>query len=204
MAMMLATLGAGTADASYCGVLRFPCCRPASCCPTACGQCCTVMKTCQETVYEEYEVTAYKTVYEEVIEKKTVPAVKYVEQTAYRYRKCAIAEPQPCEGCASGAAPQSCAPAAASAPAETCGPAQTCGPAPCSAAPVECIRKVPYTALVPVEYQKVIERPRVVAKQVPYTIVCCKPKIVYKQVPVQVCCPMPCCEKPTCAQGGCR
>ena len=192
VAAMLAMIGVSTADACYCGVLRFPCCRPASCCPTACGQCCTVMKTCQETVYEEYEVTAYKTVYEEVIDKKTVPAVRYEEQTAYRYRKCAIAEPQPCEGCASCAAPQSCA------------PAESCGPAPCCAAPVECIRKVPYTALVPVEYEKVIERPRVVAKQVPYTIICCKPKVVYKQVPVRVCCPMPCCERPTCcASGGC-
>ena len=50
------------------------CCKP--CCQPCCQQC-TVMKTCQEVVYEYKEMTAYKVVYEDVEDKVKVPCVEY-------------------------------------------------------------------------------------------------------------------------------
>ena len=75
--------------------------------PAAVQQCCTVMKTCQEVVYEEQEQTFYKTVYEDVVEQKTVPCVKYVEETQYHCVPCTVMQPRP--------------------PA-VCGPVKPCGP----------------------------------------------------------------------------
>ena len=185
IAVVLLTIEVGTAEAGYCGAARYHSCRRSECRPTCC-QCYTVMKTCKETIYEEYEVTQYKTVYEEVIDKTTVTAVKYVPQTAYRCVPCTIMQPQPCGSC------------------DCCQPAQTCEPAACcKMVPVKCLRKVPYTTFNPVEYEKVIEKPRIVTKQVPYTVICCKPTVVCKQVPVKVCCPVPCCPAPCCEKPNC-
>ena len=142
------------------------------------------MKTCREVVYEEVQQTCYKTVYEEVVEKVPVDAVKYVKGTAYRCAPCTVMQPCP---------PQTCGPA------QTCAPAACSQPAPCSdMAPVQVLRKVSYPTAIPQHYQKMEERKRVVAKQVPYTITVCVPKVVYKQVPVTICCPVPsCCAMPS-------
>ncbi len=174
-----------TAQAGFCcGASRYRVAHGACCggCGTCCQQrCYTVMRTCQEVVYEAHETTAYKTVFEEVIEKKPVEAVKYVEETQLQMRSTTILQPcpaKPCCGCQS---------------AKPCAPAQTCGEAqPCMAA-VPCLQKLPVPVLRPVTYQKIEETPRVVIKQVPYPVTCYTAKVVCKQVPVTVCCPVPCC-----------
>ena len=183
--VLLATLSAiegAVAQACYCGATRYCCCKR-TCCQM---QCCTVMKMCKEIVYEDKPCTQYRTVFEEVVEKVPVDAVKYVEETAYRCAPCTIYQPkQPATG--------PCAPAACASP---CTCAET--------TPTQVLRKVPYTVMRPVSYQKMEERKRVVSKQVPYTITLCVPKEVYREVPVTVCCPVPCCRtcKP-CAPTGC-
>jgi hypothetical protein len=181
----LLAVGVSTADACYCGANRCrirhcACrCQAATCCQM---QCFTVMKTCQEVTYEERQCTQYKTVYEEVIDKRVVDAVKYVEDTEYRCVPCTICQPRQ---------PAICEPA------KTCAPAASCESTCCEK--VQVLRKAPITVYRPVTYQKVEETPRVVTKQVPYTITLCEPKVVYKQVPVTICCPVPCCCKPSCA-----
>jgi hypothetical protein len=173
----------GTAEACYCGITRLRC--PRVCCqPTCQMQYCTVMTTCQKVVYEEKECTFYKTVFEDVVDKKTVPATKFVEDTAYRCAPFTGYVPKPAAACES--AKPACAPA-------------TCG-APCNEMmSVQCLRKVPYTTFREEAAEKVEEVPRVVEKQVPYTVICCIPKTICVQVPVTVCCPVPCCAKPPCA-----
>jgi hypothetical protein len=186
--MFLACGVGSVADACYCGAARQRACRPDKCCTVAASCCapqtCTVMVTRREVVYEEVQQTCYKTVYEEVVEKVTVDAVRYVEGTAYRCAPCTVMQPCP---------PQACAPAKSCESA--CSPPSSC----CDMVPVQVLRKVPYTTARPESYQKVEARPRVVVKQVPYTITVCVPKVVYRQVPVTVCCPVPdCCAKPSC------
>ena len=162
------------ASASYCGAGRIHCCRCCTCC--CCMQCCTVMKTCQEVVYEEQEQTFYKTVYEDVVEEKKVPCVKYVEETQYHCVPCTVMQPRP---------PAICAPV------KPCGPCATE-----EMCPVQICRKVPYTVYRAVCAEQPVKVSRVVAKQVPYTLTICIPRVVTRQVPVQVCCPVPCCCKP--------
>jgi hypothetical protein len=188
VAAMLWIFGIATANACQCGVARL-CCRRACCCPVTCQmQTFTVMKTCQKTVYEEKECTFYKTVYEQVVDKKTVPVTKYVEDTAYRCAPFTGMVPKPAAACEPAKPP--------------CAPAQ-CG-APCNEMmPVQCLRKVPYTTFKEVAAEKVEEAPRIVEKQVPYTVVCCIPKTVCVQVPVTICCPVPCCTKPCAPAKGC-
>lgn len=189
LAIVVLLIAEGTASAGYCGVLSYrcgkrACCRQATC--TCCRQeCHTVMKTCKEVIYEPKEVTAYKTVYEEVIDEKTVDVVKYVEEIRHRYAPTTIMQWKESE---------CCRPAPSCAPVKSCAPVESCQ----QLVPVQCIQKVPYTALVPVTEQKVEKVPRIVIKQVPYQVTCYCPKVVYKQVPVKVCCPVPCCCKPKC------
>jgi len=140
------------------------------------------MKTCCETVYTEEERTFYKTVYEDVVDKVPVDAVRYVEEIQYRCQPCTIWQPRP---------PEACGPIKACAPASCCAPSS-----PCEMVATQVLRKVPYTTYRPEHFQKIEERPRVVSKQVPYTITVCVPKVIYKQIPVTVCCPVPCCGRP--------
>jgi hypothetical protein len=157
VASVLYLLGAVTANACHCGTARHCCCPP---------PCCTATPECQDVAYEEKQITCYKTVYEEVMEKVVVDAVKYVEDTEYRDVVCTV-----CQPCASN----------------PCEQVKTCAPATCApTTQVQCIRKAPYTVCRPVHYQKTVERPRVVVKQVPYTITCRIPK---PAVPVDVCAP---------------
>jgi hypothetical protein len=188
LAAVLWLAGIGAADACCCGVARH-CCRKVCCSPCQ-MQTFTVMKTCAKTVYEEKECTFYKTVYEQVVDKKSVPTTKFVEDTAYRCAPFTGFVPKPAAACEPAKPP--------------CAPAQ-CG-APCNEMmPVQCLRKVPYTTFKEVAAEKMEEVPRVVEKQVPYTVVCCIPKIVYEQVPVTICCPVPCCTKSPCAPAnGCH
>jgi hypothetical protein len=177
------------ADACYCGAARHRLCRQVQCCTAAapCGeqQCYTIMRTCQVVVYDEVQQTCYKTVYEEVKEKVTVEGVKYVEGIDYHCVPCTIMQPRP---------PQACGPAAC--PPAACSQPSSC----CDMVPVQVLRKVPYTTVRPEKFQKIEERPRVVVKQVPYTITVCVPKVVCQQVPVTICCPIPpCCAKPSCS-----
>jgi hypothetical protein len=71
------------ATACYCGVGRYARCVSVCCTPVA-QQCYTVMKTCQEVVYQQKQYTCYRTCYEPVCEEKTVTAVRYVPETKYR------------------------------------------------------------------------------------------------------------------------
>ena len=67
LAVAMAVASVREADAGWCGAACFNRC--GSCCSAVdyCGcrqQCCTVMKTCKEVVYEKQDYTCYKTVYE--------------------------------------------------------------------------------------------------------------------------------------------
>jgi hypothetical protein len=178
-ATMLGFIDVNSADAGYLGACRYRGCDcRCSTCPDDCQQhSCVVMKLCPEVVYEEHQCTAYKTEYVDVVDKKEVPAVKYVEEVQYELRPTTIWQPQQCE-CSS------CAP-----PAGACEAAQ-----PPKLVPVQCVQKVPNTVLKPVKYQKTEETSHVEIRQVPYTVTCYTSKVVYKEVPVTVCCPTPCCK----------
>ena len=68
-------LGQNRAYGGDCGGAAANCgCNSKPSCPQCC---CTVMQTCQETVYEYKEMTAYKVVYEDVEDKAMVPCVEY-------------------------------------------------------------------------------------------------------------------------------
>lgn len=173
IALVAVAIGVIAADQACLGGCRDQCAKK----PCACGRdkpccppCCAPTQPCQQ--YEEKEVTAYKTVYEEVVEKVPVPAVKYVEATEYRCVPVTVMQPravQPCE------------------PAKSCAP---CGPAVCNEmVPVQILKKVPYTVFREEHYQKIEERPKVVVKQVPYTYIQCVPI-------VPPCQPVAPCEKP--------
>ena len=152
-----------------CGKQPCVCAREGPCCPP----CCAPTKPCIQ--YEEKEVTAYKTVYEEVVEKVPVPAVRYVEATEYRCVPVTVMQPKPAAACE---------------PAKACAPCNPCGPAVCGEmVPVQILKKVPYTVFREEQYQKIEERPRVVVKQVPYTFIQCVPKVT-------PCEPAAACEKP--------
>jgi hypothetical protein len=156
-----------------CGKTPCACARPCESCPA----CCAPSKPCVQ--YEEKEVTAYKTVFEEVVDKVPVEAVKYVEETAYRCVPATVMQPPPAPACA---------------PAKACAPCNTCGPATCAElVPVQVLKKVPYTVFREVRYQKIEEHPRVVVKQVPYTFIQCVPKTV-----CEACGPAAACGKPAC------
>jgi hypothetical protein len=182
VAGLLLAFVAATADACYCGAARHRCCKERTCCQaTPCCQApgCCEPTTCQEVVYEEKQMTLYKTVYKEVMDKVVVNAVKYVEETEYRCCPCTVMQPKqanPCE------------------PAKTCAPA-ACAPEICAEmVPVQILKKVPHTVYRCVCYQKTEERPRVVVEQEPYTVTICVPKVVCK--PVDVCSPAPLCCAP--------
>jgi hypothetical protein len=196
--LLLLALAASTADAAFCGAACYRRCAPACCGCTCCEQQChTVMKTCQKVVYEEHQVTLYKTVYVDVKEKKMVPGVKFVEETEFRvvpvttWQTKEVECPQPSCGCGSCNACQ----------------AASCAPAKCvQKVAVCCLQKVPVKVIREVPEDKPIETVRLVAKQVPYTITCCVPKTVCVEVPVTVCCPVPasCKAKCGCKANGCQ
>jgi hypothetical protein len=76
---------ASTVEACYCGAARRAvCCQ--TCCTPVTPQYCTVMKTCQQVVYQQKQYTCYRTCYEPVWEQKTVTGVRNVPET--RYREC--------------------------------------------------------------------------------------------------------------------
>jgi hypothetical protein len=95
LSALLAVSLARNADAGYCGACCYSRCAP--CCGVNyCGakqQCCTVMKTCKEVVYEQQCYTCYKTCYETVCEPKTIDCVKYVSETAYRNCEYTVCKP---------------------------------------------------------------------------------------------------------------
>jgi len=198
IAAFLLMVGVNTADARYCGALRHGCCKPSCCQPTCCY---TVMKMCKETVYDEEERTLYRTVYKEVMDERIIDAVEYVEETRYRCRPCTTWQPQ-AEPC--------CESVDCCEPVESCGPAKGCASGDCCEAakplkmvPVEFIKKVPYTVVVPKKVQKVKQVPRTVVTTEPYTVTVCIPRTVYKEVPVRVCCPIPRCKQPKCCGTAC-
>ena len=175
VASVVIVIGAITADVACFGACRGQCGKsPCVCKCDSCPPCCAPSKPCIQ--YEEKEVTAYKTVFEEVIEKVQVPAVKYVEETAYRCVPVTVMQPRPTAACE---------------PAKACAPCNTCAPATCGdLVPVQVLKKAPYTVFREVHYQKTEERPRVVVKQVPYTFIQCVPKVV-----CEPCCPASTCDK---------
>ena len=162
------------AQAGYCGATRHKCCKTQCCC--TCQQCYTVMKTCQEVVYEPVEKVCYDTVYEEIKETVKVPTTLYVEQTRYRMVPMECSRPQ--ESCN-----DSC---------NSCSESKTCFQ--CE----PCIRKMPYKVLVPMPAEKDEEITHVVERKVPKNVTCYIPHVICKQVPVEVCVPVPCCCKNSC------
>jgi hypothetical protein len=139
----------------------------------ACGQqCCQpACNSCGEQVqYETKTITCYKTVYEDVHEKKMVPGVKYVPDTELRDVPCTICEPAPVSACAPAAGP--CAP---------------CQAAPCC--PKTCIRKVPVTVFRAVPCENEVDTVRLVQKTIPYTVT------VYCPLPTP---PQPCAPAAAC------
>ena len=83
VAIVLLVGMAGAVQACSCGAGRYAVCRRACCTPVA-QQCYTVMKTCQQVVYQQKQYTCYRTCYAPVWEQKTVTAVRYVPETKYR------------------------------------------------------------------------------------------------------------------------
>ena len=179
------TITTETASASYCGATRHQRCKSECCC--TCQECYTVMKTCREVVHEPVERICYDTVYEEVKETVKVPCTKYIEQTRYRMVEMDCSQPK-----------ESCCPRSG------CGDASGCCDA-CAEPEVSfqcepCIRKMPYTVLVPVPDEKTEEITRVVERKVPRNVTCYIPHVVCKQVPVEICVPVPCCCKESCCE----
>jgi len=163
IALLAACLPGATArsvDAGICGPRPVVRCRRPKCCP------CVVTRVVKEVVYDEYERTEYKTIFEEVMEEEEICAVRYVEETEYRPGVCV--------------------------PAKRCPPSPC---APCGVQPEPCIRKAPHTVYRAVCEKKTVEVPRIVERRVPYTVTCLKPRIIYKEVQVTVCCPKCCCPR---------
>lgn len=179
VAGLVLILAHGTAQAGEGAPTADPTCESSCGESGSCSKCpceCTEMRVCKEIVYDYEDITLYKTVYEEVMDKHVVNAVKYVEETRYRCVPATAWQPEQPSACAQ---PDCCG--------QTCGqPKET---------PTCYLRRVPYTAYRAVPYQKTVETPRVVAKQVPYTVTRCIPREVCREVPVKVPCPCSSCEK---------
>jgi len=187
VAIMAITSFLGTPDqaqASLCGASR--CCLRAarsSCCTPSY---CTVMKTVQETVYDERTMDVYHVEYGEVKDKVKIPVVKYKEGTAYRCCCVTVLQLPPLSNCP---------------PVKTCAPAADCTNSNCGSGgcpelvPVQVLKKCPYTTMHEVIEEEEIERTRLTCKLIKEEIMVCVPRVVCKQVPVQVCCPTPCCRR---------
>jgi hypothetical protein len=85
VAVVLLTELSDTSMASYCGAGRYAACRRV-CCEPVTQSCYTVMKTCQQVVYQQKQYTCYRTCYEAVCEQKTFTAMRYEPEV--RYREC--------------------------------------------------------------------------------------------------------------------
>ena len=98
VAGFLLILSHGMAQAEGCDACQDTTCRQSCHKPSCCCSCeWTVMKKCKEIVYDEEEITLYKTVYEEVVDKHVIDAVKYVPETQYRCVPSTAWQPeQPC------------------------------------------------------------------------------------------------------------
>ena len=192
IALTVFTLGGSVqnqAFGSFCGVARCCHCR----CVPCCMQICTVMKTCQCIEYTYQEMTAYKTVYKDVVTPVNVPAVEY--------------QPAPRVACVPDTVmvqptPGPCQPASTPPSAPPCAPVNACAPstAPCLC-PQNICRKVELPGFSPTNVEKPDVIKRVVAEQVPYQVTLCIPHVVCKQIAVQVCCPVPCCCPAPCCSG---
>ncbi len=112
----LSVLGQNQAFGSYCGLAR--CCH--SHCEPCCQQCCTVMKTCQVTVYEYQDMTAYKIVYEDVEDKVEVPAVEYKPAPRVACVPDTVLVPPKPGACPPATCPPAACPPAACPPANAC------------------------------------------------------------------------------------
>lgn len=64
------------AQAAWCGAASYRWCRPTACDFTQ--QCSTVMKTCRKVVYEQEQVTCYRTVLEKVAVPQRILCTRYV------------------------------------------------------------------------------------------------------------------------------
>jgi len=159
---ILLAWAANPAAAGKCGKADCSGCQQPSC---GCGV---------EIQYEERKITLYKTVFEEIKEKKEVPAVKYVPEKELRDVPMTVPKPAAPEGCG--------APAGCGEPTSCC-QAQTC-------CPETCIRKVPVTVYRAVPDKKIMETVRIVEKKVPYTVTCYVPKPCCG--PKAECAPAPC------------
>lgn len=187
---------AGSAAACYCGAGRY-----ARCCRTACTpvaqQCYTVMKTCQQVVYQQKQYTCYRTCYEPVWEQKTITAMRYVPET--KYRECVeticrpVYETAEREICCTVCKPvkhvqtvKVCAGHWETRQVETC-----CAPKPCDpCAPVVKVTKqcrvwVPEVVEKHVECVKYVRE--TVTKKVPYTVCKMVTDQRVRQVPYTVC-----------------
>jgi hypothetical protein len=195
LSLTVVLLATSTAEAFYCGAgCRSACQR--SCCAPAAEQCCTVMKTCQEVVYQQKQYTCYRTCYEAVTEQKTITCTRYVPET--RYRECTetvcrpVYETAEREVCYNVCRPerytktvrvccghwenretQSCSTSSC----DACAPAAACCARTCRVwvpevveKQVECVRNVTETMTKKVPYTvcRMVSEQR--TKQVPYTV----------------------------------
>jgi hypothetical protein len=194
---------ADPASASYCGAARFRCCQSA-CCPAQ--QCYTVMKTCKKIEYVPYEVTQYRSVFVEVVDKKEIDTVEFKPDTEERMLPTTVMETRECTCMQPTCAHCSCATHGCLR--RHCGCAQTacCQPVTCTCqVPVTCLKKVWVGVVRELPVKKIVEHPRIVEKKVPETITCYRCQEVCVQVPVTVCCPVPRCGsagQPACSACG--
>ena len=93
IAIALIALAAGVADA--CGrCQRANCCCVQTCCaPQPACAVTTVMQTCRKIVYDQQQVTCYRTCYDAVTEPKTIQCVRYVAETQYRQCNYTVYKP---------------------------------------------------------------------------------------------------------------
>jgi len=195
MAVVLLSGMVGTVEACYCGAARYAvCCR--TCREPAPQQCCTVMKTCQQVVYQQKQVTCYRTCYEPVWEQKTVTAVRYVSET--QYRQCVETVCKPVYETAEREVCYTvCKPVKFMQTVKVCGghwesrEVECCTPKPCDpcAPATKSVRKccvwVPEVVEKQVECVKYVHE--TMTKKVPYTVCKMVAEQRVRQVPYTVC-----------------
>jgi len=169
--VIVVTVSASICASAACagdGCVAEPQCSKARCSKApSCGSCC---KPCQE--YDEEQRTFYRPVFKEEMVDRVVNTVEYVEETRYRCSPCTVWQPKPPTGCT------------------PCEPVDGCGPKkPCEMVPVQILRKVPYTVVVPKCVQKTEKVPRTVCTMEPYTVTVCIPRAGCGQKPVPACRP---------------
>ena len=169
IAAMAILLGfASEARAAWCGAASYRWCRPCAACFTE--QYCTVMKTCRKVVYQQEQVTCYRTTFEKVAVPQRVLCTRYVPVVCQKQVPYTVCRPVY----------------------ET--RTKQIQYTVCKPVYQTCTKQVPYTVCEPVyethQRQFTVCKPvwQTCTKQVPYTV--CKPVYETRQRQYTVCKPV--------------